>query len=332
MKRPEGFGASRGAATPAGKAPSAPHALKKPGSSKPASAKPASSKPASSKPTSAKRTSAKPARAKNTPVPVEPDAVRAAARELRHPASARRRYERGEVKRFTRRSRQRRLTWLIAGGAVVVMIIVVTCAVFSPILSLKTVTIEGVSRLSASDVQHAVRGQLGKPLAMVDFGAIKKDLSTFPLIRSYVTETVPPNTIVIRITERAPIGAIATATGYSVVDPAGIVIEKTTDRPAHLAVIDIGAATTDSAAFTAAVSVLLALPTDVLSKVDSVTAQTKNDVSFTLMNSTQTVVWGSADQSALKARVLVALIQTQKASASVKYDVSAPTNPVVGPA
>lgn len=224
------------------------------------------------------------------------------------------------------------MTWLVSGGILVLMIGLVTAAVFSPLLSLNTITVEGTSRVKAADVQSALKGQLGKPLALVDFGTIKKQLGSFPLIRSYVTETVPPHTIVVRIAERAPIGTIATASGYSVVDPAGIEIEKATDRPSGYPLIDLGSGTTKDAGFTAAVAVLLALPTDMLATVDSVSAHTKDDVTFTLTGSGQTVVWGSADQSALKAKVLVALVKTQTPTAKVKYDVSAPGNPVIGPA
>ena len=214
----------------------------------------------------------------------------------------------------------------------VVLAGLVTGAVYSPLLALRTVTVDGTSRVSATDVRDAVSDQLGKPLALVDFAQITTELSRFPLIRSFVTETVPPDTLVIRITERAPIGSVATSSGFSVVDPAGVEIEKATDRPPSLPLIDVGTSKANSPAFAAVVAVLLALPQPVLSRVDSVTAQTNDDVTLTLTGARQTVVWGSAENSALKARVLVALMKTQSATAPVKYDVSAPTNPVVGPA
>lgn len=261
--------------------------------------------------------------------PVEPPV---AERDLKKAARARRRYERGEVRRFTRRSRRRRITWLASTIVAVVLAGLVTGAVYSPLLALRTVTVDGTSRVSATDVRDAVSDQLGKPLALVDFAQITTELSRFPLIRSFVTETVPPDTLVIRITERAPIGSVATSSGFSVVDPAGVEIEKATDRPPSLPLIDVGTSKANSPAFAAVVAVLLALPQPVLSRVDSVTAQTNDDVTLTLTGARQTVVWGSAENSALKARVLVALMKTQSATAPVKYDVSAPTNPVVGPA
>ena len=56
---------------------------------------------------------------------------------------------------------------------------------------------------------------------------------------------------------------------------------------------------------------LLALPDSMLATVESATAQTKDDVTFVLAGVGQRVVWGSADHSALKSRVLQELIATQ---------------------
>lgn len=267
---------------------------------------------------------------------VEPEKVAAtpreatADREAKKAARSRRRYERSEVKRFTRRSRRRRITILVSVLSLVLTGVLVTGAVYSPLLSLTTVTVEGSSRVSADSVKSAIKDQVGKPLATIDFDRIKRQLSKFRLIRSYVTETVPPDTLIIRITERAPIGLVASSTGFTVVDPAGVEIETATDRPPGLPLIESGSASKKSPGFAAAVAVLLSLPAEVLKKVDTVTAHTTDDVTLGLTGAGQSVVWGSAENSALKARVLVALIATQSPNAAVKYDVSAPTHAVVG--
>lgn len=251
--------------------------------------------------------------------------------QARTAAKNRRRYERSEVRRFTRRTRNRRLAWLVSSAAVVALLGMVAIAVYSPILALKTLRVEGASRVSAADIRTAVGDQLGTPLALVDFARIKTELAKFPLIRSYVTETVPPDTLIIHIVERSPIGAIATASGFVVVDPAGVTISSDTERPAKLPLIDSGSTKTGSEAFRAAVAVLLALPDSVLSRVDKITARTNDDVTLVLDGVGQRVVWGSADRSAVKARVLADLISHQNPNTVVEYDVSAPNNAVVRP-
>ena len=109
-------------------------------------------------------------------------------------------------------------------GLVAVLVALVLVAVYSPILALRTITVEGTSRIDATQVQAAVAGQLGTPLALVDFTRLTEELGAFPLIRSYVTETVPPDTLIIRIVERQPVGRRAAQWLLDLVDPAGVTI------------------------------------------------------------------------------------------------------------
>jgi cell division protein FtsQ len=343
MKRPQGFdrhaGSSTGA-TPGGPAPASPKAtpVRKPAPLVPAipPASSASTAAPSSSPSSSPASapaSARPGRAGKSRPPrsttsageQRPDA--AARRELRRAAKARRKYERGEVRRFTRRSRRRRVAWLVSGISLLLMVGFVTAAVYSPLLSLKTIKIEGATRVDAASVRAAVDGQIGTPLALVDFDTIKRSLARFPLIRSFVTETVPPDTLIIRIAERAPIATLATSSGFSVVDPAGVVILSGAERAPGLPLIELGSASKDSPAFTAAVGVLLALPADLLKRVDTVTAQTGDDVTLGLTGGT-TVVWGSPEQSPLKARALAAAVGAPDSAGATTFDVSAPTHVV----
>ena len=74
---------------------------------------------------------------------------------------------------------------------------------------------------------------------------------------------------------------------------------------------------------------LLALPPELLARVDTISATTNDDVTFTLAGGVQAVTWGSADRSAFKARVLATLVTTQPATAAVEFDISAPDAPVV---
>lgn len=267
---------------------------------------------------------------RGTPLDAESAEPRA-GRQLRRTARARRRFEKSEIRRFTRRTRHRRIAWLVVLATVVSMAALVAVGVYSPLLALKTITINGASRVNASEVHTAVDGQLGTPLALVDFGKVRRELAAFPLIRSFVTEIVPPDTLIIHIVERAPVGSLATATGFDVVDPAGIVIQASAQRQPGVPLIDLGGATASSPAFAAAVAVLLALPDSLLPQVDRVTARTRDDVTFVLTGAGQRVVWGSPDQSDLKARVLQRLIATQNPASRVEYDVSAPLSAVVRP-
>ena len=250
---------------------------------------------------------------------------------LRKSTRERRRYERGEVRRFTRRSRNRRLAWLSVATVIGTLIGAVAIAVYSPILVLRTIEIDGTARLSAEEVHAVVDDQLDTPLALIDFDGITAALGTFPLIRSYVTETVPPDTLIIHIVEREPVGAILSAGVYTLVDPAGIVVQSSIDRVPGVPVVDLAGQDTSSPAFESVVEVLLALPASFLAQVDSITARSQDDVSLVLTGIGQRVAWGSADNSVQKAAVLAALVGITDPSRQGEFDVSAPSNGIFSP-
>jgi cell division protein FtsQ len=229
------------------------------------------------------------------------------------------------MRRFTRRARRRRLGWLGALGTVAVLLALVFGAVFSPILALRQVVVDGTQRLDAATLAEAVDGQLGVPLALLDQDRIRTELGEFSLIRSYVTELVPPGTLLIHIVERAPIGVIATADGFQLTDPAGVAIETTVVQPDGYPEIELASGEDVSGAgFRSMAEVLLALPPEVLAQVDTIAARTRDDVTLTLTGSAQRVVWGSADDSESKAAVLTGLLALHTGDGPGEYDVSAP--------
>jgi cell division protein FtsQ len=236
------------------------------------------------------------------------------------------------VRRFTRRARTRRLVAATILGTAVTLAGLVFAAVYSPILALREVRVEGATRVDPAQVVAAIDDQLGTPLALLDVGRIEAALGGFPLIRSYSTQIVPPDTLVVQLVERQPVGSIATPTGFDVVDPAGIVLQQSSARVPGVPLIDLAGAGAASPAFDAAVAVLLSLPPALLAQVDTVTAHTQDDVSLVLSGVGQRVVWGSADDSARKAALLAALIAVTNPSTPGEFDVSAPSNGVFRPA
>lgn len=337
MKRPEGFdkpapqGASRGKPSqkkiPASKASANKAALNKASTNKAAANRaPAKQAP---KQVQKKRLHQSSPHQSSSRQPAPRKAEPAARRKVRAAARNRRRFERSEIRRFTRRSRNRRLGWLVGTGVIVGLIGLLAVAVYSPILALRTITVDGTSAVDATAVHTALDGQLGTPLALVNYDQIREDLDAFPLIRSYVTEVVPPNTLRVHIVERTPVGAIATPTAFSLVDPAGVVLGTSDTRPKGVPLITVGADGTNGVSFHAVVAVMLSLPSSLRSQVDTASASSNDDVTLVLSGAHQRVVWGNAERSALKARVLTELVASRGGAADVEYDVSAPLSPVV---
>ena len=235
------------------------------------------------------------------------------------------------MRRFTRRSRSRRTILLSLAGVVVALLAILAVAVYSPLLALKTVAVDGTARVDAQEVTDALDSQIGTPLALLDYDTITKQLAKFPLVRSYVTEVVPPDTLLIHIVERAPVGAVVNGAKFDLVDPAGIVVQSSATRPEGVPIISIGDKDVTSAAYRSVVEVLLALPPELLAQVDTITATTKDNVTFLLRGVGQTVIWGSSDRSAYKATVLAKIVATQDPDKKIDYDVSAPGSVVVTP-
>lgn len=317
MKRPE-----RPAASSAESARSRP--ARTPATGTPAT-KPVTS-PAAQKPTP-RRPLEKPA--KPTPLRApRPPREEAPRVDSRRAERLRRRYEKAEVKRFTRRARRRRIGWVAAFGVLGTIAALIAAAIFSPILALREVRVVGAARLDPAVIAEAVSGQLGTPLALLDEARLRDELGEFAAIRSFATELEPPGTLVIHLVERTPLGLVATAEGFDVVDAAGVVLESAEARPPGLPLLQLDDDGTGGRAFTAIAEVLVALPPDVLAQVDSITARTRDDVTLSLAGSAQRVVWGSASDSPRKATVLSALLAMFGGSGAGVYDVSAPGSAV----
>jgi len=232
------------------------------------------------------------------------------------------------MRRFTNRARRRRIGWLTALAVLGIGVALIATAVFSPILALREIRVTGTERLDPAVLAEAVSGQLGTPLALLDDARIRSDLGRFTTIRSYVTELVPPGTLVIHVVERTPLGSLATPAGFDVVDAAGVVLESSAERPPALPLLGVDADGREGTGFRAMAEVLLALPPAVLAQVDSITARTRDDVTLALTGSDQRVVWGSASDSDRKADILTAMLAQFAGAGPGEYDVSAPGSAV----
>ena len=251
---------------------------------------------------------------------------RAARRALAAAERERRRYERQEVRRFTRRGRMRRIAWITGVASVVGLAVLAVIVAYSPLMALREVRVEGVSRIASSDIRAAFEDRIGTPLPLISTDEVQATLSEFPLIETYSTETVPPGTLVVRVVERTPVGVVEGSSGFTAVDAAGVVIEEHDERPDALPLITVDDGIRGDA-FRSVGAVLRSLPADLLARVTTVTAETPDDVRLDLAEGA-TVVWGSSGESALKSTVLVRLMAAAPPDSVDRYDVSAPLSPV----
>lgn len=256
------------------------------------------------------------------------DAAPLRARDVWAAARARRRALRAEVRRFTVRQRRRRMTWIGAGAAVVLLVLGSVGAAYSPLFAVETVRVIGAEQLAAATVEDALSGQLGRPLPLVDSSEVKAALVAFPLVESYTLEARPPHDLVVRIVERTPIGSVKSTAGYTLVDAAGVALATTPERPEDRPVLDVPGGVTSSA-FAAIGTVYRSLPESIREGVTAISATTPHDVTLTLGETDTDIVWGDASQSAYKAVVLERIMRTQPPEDVTRYDVSSPSAVVV---
>lgn len=248
------------------------------------------------------------------------------ARDVWRAARARRKRLRAEIRRFTQRSRRRRLVWLGALGAVVLLIGGSALAAYSPLFAVEKITVVGASSLDPSAVESALADQIGTPLALVDESEVKAALMAFPLIETYALEAKPPHDLTLRIVERTPIGVIESDAGYTLVDAAGVALSTTTQPPEGQPVLHVDG-DVDSDAFESVGLVVRSLPAQVRAGLSEVTATTLDDVTLKL-SSGLAVVWGSADRSVEKGHSLTSAMAANPAARTI--DVSSPEVVVAG--
>ncbi len=234
-----------------------------------------------------------------------------------------------EARRFTAYSRRRRAITITVVSAFSALLVLVGATVVTPVLAVEKITISGTDRVNEKSVQKALKGQIGKPLPNVNAAEIEELLADFPLIESFSIVRLPPHGLKIQITERQPIVIIKSGGVDYLYDPAGVKVgkAKADDKYPEMA---INGSPESSESFKAAIDVLLALPASLLSRLASIDAKSKDDVTMRLRGySAQRIIWGDGSNSVLKSKVLAALIKNQKKSDFVTFDVSSPNAPAV---
>ena len=219
--------------------------------------------------------------------------------------------------RAARRGGGRWRHWV--GGLVLVGLVaaVVWAVWFSPLLAVTSVRVVDARLVPTADVVAAADVPLGTPLARVDVAAVTARVTAIPRVASVEVRRGFPHELVLAIVERTGVAVLPRDNGFDVIDASGVRF-STTRTAGTLPVV----AAADGTGVHSALDVLAALPDGVRSRVVRVASTTRDDVTLTL-RSGQTVLWGDASRSELKAQVLTALL----ARRAGVYDVSAPDLP-----
>jgi cell division protein FtsQ len=225
--------------------------------------------------------------------------------------------------------RAKRIAASLSAGSVIILGILTEVATYSPLLAIQQVTVVGTERLNPEEISSSLAGQIGTPLPLFNQDEIAEALAGFSLIESFTATALPPNELQVKVSERQAICIVEFEGALWLHDPAGvrIALAQPTDL---LPRILINEELSSSQRFRDSVDVLLALPVELLTQVEFIQANTKDDVQMTLRGSLgQRISWGDSTDAVLKSKVLQALLTNNQGATGVTFDVSSPNAPVV---
>jgi cell division protein FtsQ len=192
----------------------------------------------------------------------------------------------------------------------------------SRFLVVRSVEVTGTSTVPVSTVIAAADVPDGTPLLRVDASAVQRRVESIRDVASATVSKSWPDKLVIAVRERIPVVAVKMSSGYDLMDPTGVVVRWSPDKPAALPKYLTSLPGNDlrgNANLAAAASVLSALPSWLSGSVDEVSAPESGQVTLRLRDDV-TIVWGSDSQNQQKSEELQILMKQAPAS---YYDVSA---------
>lgn len=237
-------------------------------------------------------------------------------------------------------TRARKLLYTASALAIIAVLYVVL-VFFSPLLATQKITVRGASLLETTQVEQKLEPLRGVPLTRIDEKKVRELIGQDNVIRSVHVESRPPHELVVTLKERTAVAVVKQGDTYHTVDSDGVsLLESATQPDTSVPLVRFsGDDPQTSAEFRTISTALSAMPSELLAQVKEASATSTSSITLTLRDNT-TVQWGTAEESELKAKVLLSLrqaiakraqeeksseAQTQKVTV---YDVSAPRVPV----
>ena len=212
------------------------------------------------------------------------------------------------------------VAWLLLGNRVFVV---------------RSVAVTGTHLVPAAAVLQAADVPPGTPLSQVDAGAVARRVEAIRQVASATVSVDWPDHVAIAVTERVPAMAVRMAHGgYDLVDPAGVVVQLATAKPAGLPLLVTplsGAGLRADPGVAAVAAVLAELAPSLERTVSSASVAavptgsdggsvTESQQVTLSMRGGKTIVWGDPGNAAAKNRELEILLRS-----GVSYiNVSAP--------
>ncbi|WP_152192059.1 cell division protein FtsQ/DivIB [Georgenia satyanarayanai] len=240
----------------------------------------------------------------------------------------------GFLERLAEQARaRRRLAWrkvLLVVGVLAVLGGIAWALLLSPLLALDVteVAVSGVGEgttVPREEVVALVEERAGTPLTRLDTGALADDVRAITTVRSVTVTREWPRGLAVDVVPREPVAAATAEDGLVLLDADGVVVGTAQETPQDLPRVTVpleGARAGQT--LSAVLSVLAELPPDLRAEVDTAGAVNPASIRLELTDGAE-VLWGSVEESELKAAVLAVLRERE---ASV-YDVTVPRAPTL---
>jgi cell division protein FtsQ len=222
-----------------------------------------------------------------------------------------------------RRRRSRRAVRTAAGVAPVVL---AALLLSSPVLDVDRVVVRGNRQLSAARVAELSGIRTGTQLVRVDAEAAARRLEGDPVVAEARVRRDWPGAVRVEVVERQPaIGVVAGGT-LSVYAADGVAIASGGRLPEGTPLLTVPSAPAPAELVTAAVTVVRAMDDALRRQVATLAASSPRDITLTTRGGA-VVVWGGAEASERKARVLAQLLPR----GGRRFDLRSPDHPAVTP-
>lgn len=186
---------------------------------------------------------------------------------------------------------------------------------WSPYLRANSISVEGAATIPARQIIATSGVTVGTPLARVNGARVERALTSIPRIASVAVVRGWPDRITLRISERRPV-AMVDSLG---VDPEGVRFPLAAGEKAPTLRIN----NFSVARMKSWMKIYRQLPRELKTQVTDATLDGEDDMWF--KTQTQTIIWGSAEETSLKLRVLNELLA--RPNTFSRIDLSAPLAP-----
>lgn len=227
---------------------------------------------------------------------------------------------------------RRRLIWVVAALAVVVVAALGFWLVRSPLLAVREVTATGAVRSDPVAVAAAVGVTPGIPTISADAGAVQAVLLRDPWIADAEVIVSWPGSVTINVVERVPLAVMRGSGESALVASDGTVLEAGDGPPPHILIagdVPRAGSAIRSTGFVAAAEFVAGLGPDLRARTELTVRDEGGVVRLSAIVAGHEVILGRPVEMPLKAAALTAILDTGVPD-DAYIDLNAPTRPAVG--